>query len=86
MWHDSYSTEKLDEVDTTSSRDWVYLRKNFEYIEGSDDTDGYWHYLEKIISKENWELYQLIKNHDLALDDIYDALAELAEMIVGVEE
>ena len=82
-WYKSYSVDKPDEVDTTSSKDWVYIRKNFNFVEATADSDSYWEYDEKLISKEDREIFQSVQSHDDALDDVYSALTELAEIIVG---
>ena len=36
-----------------------------------------------VMTKDDWEVYAAVGNHSEALDDVYAALTELAELIVG---
>jgi len=86
MWKiaENGNSVKPETFDTTSSKKWNYIRKEFELIEATDDMPEHWKWLENKISKEDWETYQNVMEHGQALDDVYDALTELAEIIVGV--
>lgn len=88
-WYDAYDTSdrehKPDSVVFTDRR-WVRVRKDFEYIEGDGEfIEAHWHFMEKKIAKEDWEIFQSVQGHDVALDDVYSALTELAGIIVGGE-
>ena len=88
-WYDAYDTrdkEHQPEAVNFSSRNWVKVRKDFEYVEGDGELiEPHWHFLEKKIAKEDWEIFQSVQGHDVALDDVYSALTELAGIIVGGE-
>lgn len=76
------------EVDATSSRSYVYVRKNIVFVqgtgEGDEATPDHYEWDEMKIPKEDWAVYEKVIGHDTALDDVYAALTELAEMIVEV--
>ncbi|MBR5386437.1 MAG: hypothetical protein IK142_02535 [Clostridiales bacterium] len=83
MWYDGYSAEEPAKIDF-SSRKWVRVRKNIEYVEGDGEfIEPHWHYLERKIAKEDWDLFQEVQGHETTLDDVQNALIELAEMLVG---
>lgn len=83
MWRKSESIVKPAELDTTSSKRWNYIRKDFELVEATEDFPEHWEYLENKVLKEDWETYTKVIDHGEALEDVYDALAELAEIIEG---
>ena len=89
MWYKSSngSLDRPAEVDRTSSKVYVIVRKDFVEIpvsgEGEEIIPAHYEWQECLIKKEDWELFEKVIGHDSALDDVYDALAELAEMIVG---
>ena len=84
MW---YSTEngsltRPGDVDTTSSRVCVYVRRNITQVPADGDIPAHYRWEEMRVPREMWEVVRQVRGHDTALDDVYDALAELAEMIV----
>ena len=90
MW---YRTENGNSVrpaalDDTSSKVYVYVRKDFVEVpasgEGEQVIPAHWSWLETKILKADWEIYSEVLSHGEALDDVYAALTELAELIVGV--
>lgn len=84
-WYDGYrgGTEKPLELDTTSSHKWNYIRKDIVFVKGDGELiDDHWEFKEQKIKKDDWDIYQKTFSHDSALDDIYAALTELAELIV----
>lgn len=90
MWYKSETgnTEIPSEVDTTSSRVYVYLRKDFErktrepMQEGEEPTE-YWEYMEQKIKKEDWEMYQSLIQNENNITDTQMAVCELYEMLMG---
>lgn len=68
-------------LDKVSSKKWVYIRKDFTYIEETEGNPAHYSYMEKKVPKDDWAIYEEVINHGEALDDVYNALAELAEMI-----
>lgn len=86
-WHWSESGDKPDMLDTESSRDYVYIRKDFHEVP-SYDMDGqevgtFWRYQEKILPKAEWEIYKVAMENQSDVSDIQDALCELYEIITG---
>ena len=88
MWYrnENGSSVKPDAVDHVSSQKYVYVRKNFVLIEATEDVPEHWQWMETKILKEDWEIYLEVMDHGTALDDVYAALTELAEIIAGEEE
>ena len=88
MWYENEngSSVKPEEVDLTSSKKFAYVRRNFVLVE-EEDKGGqiipeHWRWEEIKIPKEVWDVCEKVMGHDAALDDVYAALTELAEMIV----
>jgi len=87
MWYrtENGSDVKPAALDTTSSKRYVYVRKDFVEVpatQGDQPIPAHWSWLEAKILKEDWAIYEEVLNHGEALDDVYDALTELAEMIL----
>ena len=81
---------KPSELDTTSSKRYNYVRKDFERVEPVWDGDecispAHWTWMEKKVLKSDWETFTKVMVHDGTLEEVQDALIELAEMIVEVE-
>lgn len=91
MWYTVENSELVlpAEIDRTSSRNYIYIRKDFEIVEAVPETEdndykpAHYRWQEMKIRKEDWEIYETVMSHETALDDVYAALTELAEMIVG---
>lgn len=90
MWYEveNGNASRPTDVDTSSSRAYVFVRRNITFVEEANDGDeiaGPVHYRweEMKIPREMWEVCAKVLGHDTALDDVYAALTELAEMIVG---
>ena len=81
-WYEAYSGEKPEQVDFTSKK-WVRVRKDIEFVPGDDIIEPHYKYLEKKIKREDWELFKEVHNHDTSIDDIMDGMVELAELITG---
>lgn len=88
MWkhNENGSDTKPSDIDQISSKVYVFIRKDFELIPSDgEDRPAHWCWMEQKIKKSDWELYEKLLNHDIALDDVYAALTELAEIIAGEE-
>lgn len=72
-------------VDSQSSRKWCYVRKDFERIPATEEIPEHWRWQETKLPKEAMAIYDHVVEHDTALDDVYAALTELAEMVAGEE-
>lgn len=84
MWYknENGSLSKPSVLDTETSKVYAFVRKDFEQVEATEDIPAHWQWMEMRISKDALAIYQ---EHNDALDDVYAALTELAELIVGEE-
>ena len=71
------------EIDSVSSSDYVYIRKNFIEIEETEERPAHFEYDENEIPKADWELYQKLIIHEEQLTDTEIALVEIYEMLLG---
>ena len=92
MWYRNENSgyARPSEVDTTSSKAYAYLRRNIEFVEERTRPDGeveeaHYTWEETKIPKDVWDVCEKVLAHDGALDDVYSALTELAEMILEEE-
>lgn len=85
MWYHSEngSSIKPATLDKTASKIYTYVRKNFKLVPATENTEEHWTWDEIKIRKEDWGIYESVIEHDQALGDVYAALTELAELIVG---
>ena len=86
MWYtvENGNAVRPGDVDTTSSRVYVYVRRNFELVPEIEEIPAHYRWEEMKIPKEMWEVSRSVLAHDTALDDVYAALAELAEIFTEV--
>ena len=90
MWYTVENGEPIRpaDVDTTSSKAYVYVRKNFELIPEQvtemETIPAHYRWQEIKIPKEMWEVSRNVFEHESALNDVYDALTELAEIVTEV--
>ena len=84
MWYDVTNGDltRPAAIDETSSKVYVYVRRNIELVEATDEMPAHYRWQELKIPREMWEVTKKVFNHDSALDDVYSALVELAEIIV----
>ncbi|MBR5541918.1 MAG: hypothetical protein IKU64_06125 [Bacteroides sp.] len=87
MWYknENGSITKPEAVDSVSSNEFVYVRKNFAEIAGAEEVPAHWEWMETKIPKDAFEIWLNVQDHNTALDDVYAALTELAELIVEEE-
>lgn len=71
MWYKSASIDKPPVMDDTSSKKSVYIRKDFEWVDGDEERPGQWEYLESKIDRDALELLNIIQNHDDAAEELY---------------
>ena len=76
----SQSSIKPDLIDTTSSKKYVYLRKNVVEINSKDEQSGeyrsYFEYDEAKLTKEEYEQYLMEMNSTETLESIENLKAE----------
>lgn len=85
MWIESENSDSTKplEIDNTSSRAYVYVRKDFEevptYDQEGTQIGTHWKYKENKVNREDWETYTDIINTQNDITDIQLALVELYE-------
>ena len=89
MWYKSENGDltKPTELDMNSSKVYVFVRKDFVQIpesgEGYETIPAHWEWQETKVRKEDWDTFEKVMEHGTALDDVYAALTELADIIAG---
>jgi hypothetical protein len=73
IWYRGESSVHPQLVDTTSSKKWVFVRRNIEEFEREDEVDPeikkkYYSYEEMKIPKENYPIYELEVQNAANLD------------------
>jgi hypothetical protein len=89
MWYYAEGKERPAIVDETSSKKWVYVRRNIEEFEREDETDPtikekFYRWEEMKIPKENWELYKAVERNTANID--YIAMMEDIEIEDGEDD
>ena len=91
MWYEveNGTLARPRDVDTELSKAYVYVRRNITLVDetregGEIIIPQHYRWEEMKIPREMWEVCSKVMGHDEALDDVYAALTELAEMIVEV--
>lgn len=72
-WYEGTSSVYPSLVDTTSSKKWVYVRRNIEEHESEDDEgikEKFYKWEEQKIPKENYPIYELEVQNAANLDYI----------------
>lgn len=92
-WYKSESTIRPDEVDTTSSKTSVYLRRNIVEKQRESEIDGemqmYYEYEEAKLTKEEYEKYkQNPENKEIEqlrseVDMLTECLLEMSQLLYG---
>ena len=82
MWYKvEGGTARPDVIDTTSSKKYNYTRRNIEHLEETEDLPERWVWEEQKIEKENWDTYQATTENTSTLEDVQEALIEIAGII-----
>lgn len=90
MWQktENGSAVRPSAADTTSSRSYVYVRKNIlfcpERLVGEETRPAHYEWDELKVPRKDWETFRSVLAHGEALEDVYAALAELAALIAEV--
>ena len=88
MWRkvSNGNADKPAQIDRDSSKKYVYIRKDFTFVAGDgEENPAHWEWQEAKLPKDLMIVYDKTTSHDEALDDVYAALAELAEIITEGE-
>lgn len=73
MWYYAEGKERPAIVDETSSKKYVYIRRNIEEFEREDDmgeTETFYHWEEQKIPKEDYPIYQRVVTNTANIDYI----------------
>lgn len=84
MWKTVQSTIKPLDIDETSSKSVVYVRKDIAESVTTDENEQkitIYTYQENTIPKSDWETYKAIMENQSATTDLELAICELYEMI-----
>ena len=88
MWYEVESTTRPELTDTTSSKNWNYVRRNIREELRTDDVTGeaYTVYLyeEQKIDKNYWEMHKAIERNSANID--YIAMMSDIEIEDGEED
>jgi len=88
MWYKTESNTRPTIIDSTSSKKWVYVRKNIEEHEREDETTGikekFYSWEEMKIPKENYPIYELEVQNAANLD--YLAMMNDIDLDSGEDE
>ena len=89
MWYEveNGADERPAALDVNSSKRYVYQRQRIERVpasgEGEEFVPAHYRWEERKITKEDWSVQELLRQ-ETALEDVYEALAELAGLLTEV--
>jgi len=89
MWYYAEGKERPTIVNETSSKKWIYIRRNIEEFEREDETDPtikekFYKWEEMKIPKENYPIYELEAQNAANLD--YLAMMNDIDLDSGEDE
>ena len=79
-WYEGTSSVYPSLVDTTSSKKWVYVRRNIEEHEREDDEgikEIFYSFEETKIPKDVWAIFEKETDNSERLADVEEAITEL---------
>lgn len=80
VWYVAESTVFPELVDSTSSRKWVYVRRNVKKCERENEQgikETFYTFEEQKVSKEIWGIFEKEADNSTRLADVEDVLADL---------
>ena len=80
VWYVAESTVFPELVDSTSSRKWVYVRRNVKKCERENEQgikETFYTFEEQKVSKEVWGIFEKETDNSTRLADVEDVLADL---------
>jgi hypothetical protein len=80
IWYVAESTAFPELVDSTSSRKWVYVRRNVKKCERENEQgikETFYTFEEQKVSKEIWGIFEKEADNSTRLADVEDVLADL---------
>lgn len=79
-WYEGTSSVYPSLVDTTSSKKWVYVRRNIEEHEREDDEgikEKFYSYEEMKVPKDVYDIFRSEQDNSDRLNDIEEVLTEI---------
>lgn len=83
-WYEGTSSVYPSLVDTTSSKKWVYVRRNIEEHEREDDEgikEIFYSFEEQKVPKEVWGIFEKTTENDVKIAEADIRLADVEEAI-----
>lgn len=83
QWLDGYTNSGRDEkppLAESYNYEYVLVRKDFEFIEGTEEMPEHWHYKECKMRKDD---YDMMISNNTKFSEIWNALIELADSYEG---
>lgn len=80
IWYDGESSVYPALVDSTSSKVWVYVRRNVEEHERENEQgikETFYSYEEQKVPKEVWGIFEKTVENDERIADVEEAITEL---------
>lgn len=80
IWYDGESSVYPAFVDSTSSKKWVYVRRNVEEHERENEQgikETFYSYEEQKVPKEVWGIFEKTVENDERIADVEEAITEL---------
>lgn len=80
MWYIGESTIRPVLIDDSSSKVWVYVRRNVEEHERENEQgikETFYSYEEQKVSKEVWGIFEKTVENDERIADVEEAITEL---------
>lgn len=84
MWYrnENGSNVKPESVDSTSSKQYVYIRKDFEEVASTEEIPAHWTWMELKIRKEEYPVYLQAETNAANIDYI----AMMTDVEIPTEE
>ena len=79
-WYNGESTIRPVLIDDSSSKVWVYVRRNVEEHERENEQgikETFYSYEEQKVPKEVWEIFEKTVENDERIADVEEAITEL---------
>jgi len=77
MWRKSENSNEIKPLETEETLNTVYVRKNFVFIEKTEDRAAHWTYEEIEYDKELYHLYKMIETQENTIAEQDELLAML---------
>ena len=85
MWYTNSNdcSTKPAAVDSSSSKRWAYIRKDFELVSATEDFPEHWEWQEMKVQKEVLEIYNQASENKDNVDLLTECVLEMSEILYG---